>query len=97
MSASDNNREILEKTEFVGEVSFKGTTAPITFHAWACSDCHMKIKADVVDGITFFMVIWSYGKAIFTLTKQRYLAKVAPLFGSDCNVRGRTRQPSLSG
>jgi hypothetical protein len=62
MSVSNNNQEVLEKTEFVGEVSFQGKTVPIIFRAWACSDCRLQIKADVVDGTTFFMVIWSHGK-----------------------------------
>jgi hypothetical protein len=62
MSTLNNNQEVLEKTEFVGEVSFAGKTAPIAFRAWAGSDCRLQIKADVVDGNTFFMAIWSYGK-----------------------------------
>jgi len=62
MSASNKDTQVLENTEFIGEVSLEGKTAPITFRAWAGSDCRPQIKADVVDGTTFSLVIWGHGQ-----------------------------------
>jgi hypothetical protein len=77
MSASDT---VLENTEFVGEISINGETAPIVFRVSAGLDCRLHFDADAVAAQTHFLALRAQGapgKNIgeFTLTGASVDAK----------------------
>jgi hypothetical protein len=62
MSASRTDEPVLEETEFAGEISTNGQTAPLKFRVSAGADCRLRIDADLVDGPTYFLAIRSRSK-----------------------------------
>ena len=62
MSASRTDEPVLEETEFAGEISTNGQTAPLKFRVSADADCRLRIDADLVDGPTYFLAIRSRSK-----------------------------------
>jgi hypothetical protein len=62
MSASRTDKPVLEETEFAGEISTNGQTAPLKFRVSAGADCRLRIDADLVDGPTYFLAIRSRSK-----------------------------------
>jgi hypothetical protein len=62
MSASSTDEPVFQETEFAGEISINGETAPITFGASAGSDCRLQIRADNIDGHTYFLAVRNQGR-----------------------------------
>jgi hypothetical protein len=62
MSASSTDEPVFQETEFVGEISINGETAPITLRASAGSDCRLQIRADNIDGHTYFLAVRNQGR-----------------------------------
>jgi hypothetical protein len=61
VSTSHTDKLVLEETEFAGDISIKGETAPIRFRVSADSDCRLCLDADAVDSHAYFLAVRSHG------------------------------------